>query len=97
MTKQRRLAYDAIKVVSQGNRGAVSKLIAVLDVSRQTYYQGLKRQETEWESHDRVLKARTQYWFNFHRRGIGAGNLLTRTRQPDNRPRYVQNGSSGDT
>ncbi|CCC78580.1 transposase [Lactiplantibacillus plantarum] len=65
MTKQRRLAYDAIKVVSQGNRGAVSKLIAVLDVSRQTYYQGLKRQETEWESHDRVLKARTQYCLIF--------------------------------
>ena len=83
MTKQRRLAYNAIKVVSQGNRGAVSKLLTIIGVSRQAYYKGLKRQETEWESHDRVLKERTQHWFDFHRRGIGAGNLLINLEHDD--------------
>lgn len=43
----------------------------------------MKRQETEWEGHDRVLKERTQHWFDFHRRGIGAGNLLTNLEQDD--------------
>jgi transposase InsO family protein len=36
----------------------------------------LNRSETAWEQRDRALKERTQYWFDFHHQGIGAGNLL---------------------
>lgn len=76
MNQQHRLAYQAIKEVSQGNRGAVSTLLAVLGISRQAYYKGLKRQETNWERQDKFLQERVQYWFDFHHQGIGAGNLL---------------------
>lgn len=76
MNKQHRLAYVAIKEVSQGKRGALTKLLAVVGVSRQAYYKGLRREETAWEACDRQLKERTQYWFDFHHQGIGAGNLL---------------------
>ena len=48
MNKQHRLAYVAIKEVSQGKHGAVTKLLAVVGVSRQAYYKGLKREETAW-------------------------------------------------
>lgn len=77
MNKPHRLAYHAIKVVSQGNHGAVTKLLTVIGVSRQAYHKGLRRQETTWEKHNKQLKTRTQYWFDFHHQGIGAGNLLT--------------------
>jgi hypothetical protein len=43
VNKQHRLAYLAIKETSQGKRGAVTKLLAVVGVSRQAYYKGLKR------------------------------------------------------
>ncbi|WP_244056579.1 DDE-type integrase/transposase/recombinase, partial [Ligilactobacillus pabuli] len=54
----------------------LTKLLAVVGVSRQAYYKGLKREETAWETRNRQLKERTKYWFNFHHQGIGAGNLL---------------------
>lgn len=51
--------------------------MAVIGVSRQAYYKGLKREETVWEvRRDRQLKEWTQYWFGFHHQGIGAGNLV---------------------
>ncbi len=46
MTQQRRLAYAAIREVSQGKHGAVARLLTVVSVSRQAYYKGLKRQVT---------------------------------------------------
>ena len=76
MSKQHRLSYFAINEVSQGKRGAISTLLAVVGVSRQAYYKGLNREETAWETRNRQLKERTQYWFDFHHQGIGAGNLL---------------------
>lgn len=76
MSKQHRLSYFAINEVSQGKRGAISTLLAVVGVSRQAYYKGLNREETAWEARNRQLKERTQYWFDFHHQGIGAGNLL---------------------
>lgn len=76
MNKQHRLAYSTIKEVSQGKHGALNKLLAVVGVSRQAYYKGLKRKETAWEIRDRQLKERVQHWFTCHNQGIGAGNLL---------------------
>lgn len=76
MNKQHQLAYVAIKEVSQGKRGALTKLLAVVGVSRQAYYKGLKREETAWEVRDRQLKEQIQYWFDFHHQSISAGNLL---------------------
>lgn len=81
MNKQHRLAYHAIKEVSHGKRGAITTLLAVVGVSRQAYRQGLNRTETTWESNNRLLKERTQYWFDFHHQGIGAGTLLTNLQQ----------------
>lgn len=51
-------------------------LLKVMGVTRQAYYKGLKRHETEWERRDAKLKERAQYWYDFHLQGIGAGNLL---------------------
>lgn len=76
MNKRRRQAYIAIREVSQGKHGAVSTLLKLIDVSRQAYYKGLNRIETAWEKQDAKLKERTQYWYDFHHQGIGAGNLL---------------------
>jgi hypothetical protein len=56
VNKQHRLAYSAIKEVSQGKHGAINKLLAVVGVSRQAYYKGLKRKETAWEIRDLSLK-----------------------------------------
>jgi len=83
VNKQHRLAYQAIKVVSQGNHGAITKLLALIGVSRQAYYKGLKRPETPWQRQNKQLKTRTQYWFDFHHQGIGAGILLTNLEQDD--------------
>lgn len=77
MNKQHRLAYIAIKEVSQGKHGALTRLLAVVGVSRQAYYKGLNRQETTWECRDRQLKERIRYWFDKNLQGIGAGNILT--------------------
>ncbi|WP_260274279.1 IS3 family transposase [Pediococcus parvulus] len=83
MNKQHRLAYQAIKDVSQEDQGSLSVLLRVIGVSRQAYYKGLNREETIWEGHDKKLKERTKYWFNFHHQGIGAGNLLTNLQQDE--------------
>ena len=76
MNQQHRLAYHAIKEVSQGQHGAITKLLGLIGISRQAYHKGLNRSETAWEQRDRALKERTQYWFDFHHQGIRAGNLL---------------------
>lgn len=76
MNKQHRLAYVAIKEVGQSDHGGVSTLLRLIGVSRQAYYKGLKRTETAWEQRNTRLKERTQYWYDFHHQGIGAGNLL---------------------
>jgi transposase InsO family protein len=76
VNEQHRLAYQAIKEVSQGKYGAISILLSVIGVSRQAYYKGLKRRETSWQHRNMRLKERVQYWFDFHQQGIGAGNLL---------------------
>ena len=76
VNKQRRLAYHAIKNVSQEKHGAITKLIKIVGVSRQAYNKGLKRRETLWEAHNKQLKEQVQYWFDFHLQGIGAGNIL---------------------
>ncbi|QVI32593.1 IS3 family transposase [Lacticaseibacillus zeae] len=83
MIKQHQQAYRAIEAVSQGHHGAVTKLLDVIGVSRQAYYKGLRREETLWGVHDRQLKERTQYWFDFHHQGIGAGNLLINLQQDE--------------
>lgn len=46
MIKQHRQAYWAIKEVSQGHHGAVTKLLDIVGVSRQTYHKGPNRQVT---------------------------------------------------
>lgn len=81
MNKQHRLAYQAIKEVSQDNHGAVTTLLRTIGISRQAYYKGLNRTETTWELQDKYLKERTQYWFDENLQGIGAGNLLTNLNQ----------------
>lgn len=83
MKKQHQLAYQAIKDVSKGHHGAITKLLVIIGVSRQAYNKGLKRQETVWELRDQRLKERAQYWFDFHHQGIGAGNLLENLRQDE--------------
>ena len=83
MNKQHRLAYIAIREVSQGKRGAVATLLKLIGVSRQAYYKGLNRTETTWEQHNVLLKKRTQYWYDFHHQGIGADNLLIALQHDD--------------
>ncbi len=83
MNEQHRLAYRAIKEVSHQHHGAITKLLAILGVSRQAYNKSFKRVETQWEKHDKVLKQRVQYWFDFHYQGIGAGNLLINLEQDE--------------
>uniref|UniRef100_UPI0019501C6F IS3 family transposase n=1 Tax=Lacticaseibacillus mingshuiensis TaxID=2799574 RepID=UPI0019501C6F len=83
MNKQHQLAYRAIREVSDGNHGTITKLLEIIGVTRQAYYKGLKRQETAWECRDRLLKERVQYWFDFHHQGIGAGNLLVNLQQDE--------------
>ena len=53
MNKQRQLAYYAIKDVSQGKHGAITKLLKIIGVSRQAYNKGLKRLETVWETRNK--------------------------------------------
>jgi len=76
VNKQRQLAYYEIKDVSQGKHGAITKLLKIIGVSRQAYNKGLRRLETVWETRNKQLKERTQYWFDFNLQGIGAGNML---------------------
>lgn len=83
VNKQHRQAYRAIKEVSQGHHGAVTKLLDIVGVSRQAYHKGLNRQVSLWEVRDKQLKERTQYWFDFHHQGIGADNLLVNLRKDE--------------
>lgn len=83
MNEQRKLAYCAIREVSKGNHGSITKLLKIVGVTRQAYYKWLHREETVWESHDRLLKERVQYWFDFHYQGIEAGNILVNLQQDE--------------
>lgn len=76
MNKQRKLAYIAIKEVSEGKRGAITTLLKYIGVSRQAYYQWLNHKETVWQVNNRVLQNRSQYWFDFHNQSIGTGSIL---------------------
>jgi len=77
VNKQHRQAYQAIKEVSQGKRGAITKLLAYIGVSRQAYNQSVHRQETPWEIQEQLLEERITYWFNQHHQAIGAGKVLS--------------------
>lgn len=83
MNEQHRLAYRAIKEVSQGQHGAITKLLALIGVSRQAYHKGLHRSETAWEHKDRRLQERVQYAFDNHNQGIGAGLLVDNLRRDE--------------
>ena len=77
MNTQHRLAYQAIKEVSQNNHGAITKLLAYVGVSRQAYNKSFHRQVTVWEVHEQLLEDRITYWFNQHHQAIGAGKILS--------------------
>ncbi|AGE38496.1 hypothetical protein [Lactiplantibacillus plantarum] len=85
MNSQRRLAYHAIKEVSQNNHGTVTKLLSILKVSRQAYYKGLHRDVTTWEIRDNFLTERVQYWYNQHHQSIGSYLISEKTRPLPNR------------
>ena len=77
MNKKHRLAYVAIREVSQGQAWRTYQAVGVVCVSRQAYYKGLNRHETVWEYRDRQLKGHIRYWFDKNLQGIGSGNILT--------------------
>lgn len=76
MTQQHRLAYRAIKEVSQNNHGAITVLLRVIGVSRQAYNKYWTRTETEKELQDKLLKERIMYWYELNTKTIGAGKIL---------------------
>lgn len=78
MKNEHRLAYQAIKEVSQHEgHGAVTKLLAHLGISRQAYYKGLKRQKTDWEIKDEFLTKRAKHWYDRHDKCIGSTKILS--------------------
>jgi Transposase and inactivated derivatives len=77
VTLKHRLAYQAIKEVSQNNHGAITILLRVVGVSRQSYNKYWKREETPKEARDKLLKERIQYWYELNTKTIGAGIILT--------------------
>ncbi|WP_225426582.1 hypothetical protein [Companilactobacillus hulinensis] len=77
MKQQRRLAYRAIKEVSQNNHGAITLLLGIVGVSRQAYNKYWKREETPKETKDKLLKKRIMYWYELNTKTIGAGVILT--------------------
>lgn len=81
MKHQRRLAYLAIKEVSQNNHGTITKLLAILKVSRQAYYKGIHRNVTDWEIRDNFLTERVQYWYNQHHQSIDSTKILSNLRK----------------
>ena len=83
MSKQHRLAYQAISEVSQGIHGAITILLAYVGVSRQAYNKFFHRQETLWEAQERILEKRITHWFNHHSKAIGAGKILSNLRHDD--------------
>ena len=76
MKQQHRLAYQAIKEVSQNNHGAITVLLRVIGVSRQAYNKYWTRTETEKELQDKLLKERIMYWYELNTKTIGAGKIL---------------------
>jgi len=81
--QQHRLAYRAISEVSQGKRGAITKLLAYVGVSRQAYNKSLHRQKTVWEAQEELLEERITYWFKQHHQAIGAGKILSNLNQDE--------------
>lgn len=75
--QQHRLAYQAIKEVSQNNHGAITLLLGVVGVSRQAYNRYWKREETPKETRDKLLKERIIHWYELNTKTIGAGTILT--------------------
>lgn len=76
MKQQHRLAYQAIKEVSQNNHGAITVLLDVVGVSRQAYNKYWHRTETDKEIQDKFLKKRIMYWYEKNTKTIGAGKIL---------------------
>lgn len=83
MNKQHRQAYQAVKEVSQGKRGAITKLLGHIGVSRQAYNKSFNHRETVWEAQERLLEERITYWFNQHHQAIGAGKILSNLKHDD--------------
>lgn len=81
MNSQYRLAYHAIKEVSQNNHGTITKFLAVVGVSRQAYYKGLHRDVTDWGIRDKFLSERVQYWYDQHGQSIGSTKILSNLRR----------------
>lgn len=77
MKKQRRQAYQAIKIVCQNNHGWISILLTYIGVSRQAYNKFHNRTETALDRRDRVLKKHVKRIYLEHNKGIGAGKILT--------------------
>nr|WP_211089124.1 IS3 family transposase [Levilactobacillus tujiorum] len=77
------MAYQAIKDISQGKRGAIKTLLAHIGVSRQAYNKYFHRQETLWEAQERLLEERIDHWFDQHHEGIGAGKVLSNLRHDE--------------
>lgn len=77
MKQQNRLAYQAIKEVSQNHHGAITLLLGVIGVSRQAYNKFFHRTETARETRDKLLKKRIMHWYELNTRTIGAGTILT--------------------
>ena len=77
MKQQHRLAYRAISEVSQGKRGAITKLLNHIGVSRQAYNKSFHLHETAWEAQERLLEEHITYWFKKHHQAIGAGKILS--------------------
>ena len=83
MTKQRRLAYQAIKEVSQNSHGAITLLLNFIGVSRQAYNKYWKREETPREIRDKLLKERIIYWYELNTKTIGAGIIFTNLKRDE--------------
>lgn len=81
MNTQHRLAYHAIKEVSQDNHGTITKLLAFIGVSRQAYYKWLHRNVTDLEIRDKFLSERVQYWYDQHGQSIGSTKILSNLRR----------------
>lgn len=76
MNQQHRLAYQAIKELSQKRSRAVTILTRFLGLTRASYYKWCHREVTQWELQDQRLKERVLWHFRHHFDGIGAGTLL---------------------
>ncbi|APX73217.1 hypothetical protein M5C72_09065 [Companilactobacillus allii] len=77
MNQRHRLAYQAIKEVSQNKHGAITLLLGIVGVSRQSYNKFFNRKQTSREAQDELLKERITYWYELNTKSIGAGTILT--------------------